>query len=213
MLLESTGPQREAAFERLGQRARVIALDRQSGALGRAVGAERRNDRVATYLEPLVQRSAIAGPLLRVHEEVEHALQHAPNADLGNEVIGRDCPECDNPLVVRWGRYGKFIGCSTFPTCRYTEPWLEKIGVACPECGNDLVERKTRKGRTFYGCSTYPTCEWTSWQRPLPQMCPVCGGLLLQKNGEWAQCQSCEKRVRVDSLPTIEHSEQPESTS
>jgi DNA topoisomerase I len=76
------------------------------------------------------------------------------------------CPDCGSDLVIRWGRYGKFISCSSFPTCRYTEAWLEKIGVKCPEDGGEVVERKTRKGRVFYGCANYPTCQFTSWKRP-----------------------------------------------
>jgi DNA topoisomerase-1 len=73
--------------------------------------------------------------------------------------------------------------------------------VPCPECGNELVERKTRKGRTFYGCSTYPECEWTSWKRPLATPCPVCGGMLIVQNKEWAQCMACEEQVRLDAIP------------
>ncbi len=142
--------------------------------------------------------------------EVVHAFKHAPNAELGSEKIGRECPECGKPLVIRWGRYGKFIGCSDFPTCRYTEPWLEKLGLACPSCGGELVERKTRRGRTFYGCSNYPTCEWTSWKRPHHDPCPVCGGLLIVQNNTWAQCESCEEQVRLDSLPSYQATEQAE---
>ena len=132
--------------------------------------------------------------------ELKHAQQHAPDIDLGSEEVGRACPECGGDLVVRWGRFGKFIGCSNFPECRYTEPWLEKIGVQCPECGGDIVERKTRRGRTFYGCSNYPECEWTSWKRPLPTACPVCGGLMVVKNKDWAQCTQCEEQVRLETI-------------
>jgi DNA topoisomerase-1 len=143
--------------------------------------------------------------------EVEWAHEHVPDVDLGSEEVGRECPECGSPLVIRWGRYGKFIGCSNFPTCRHTEPWLEKIGVRCPDCGGELVERKTRKGRTFYGCSNYPTCEWTSWKRPLPDPCPVCGGLLIVQNGQQAHCQMCGERASLDSLPSSQPSEQAAS--
>lgn len=143
--------------------------------------------------------------------EVEWAREHVPNVELGDEEIGRDCPECGNPLIIRWGRFGKFIGCSDFPTCRYTEPWLEKIGVTCPEDGGELVERKTRKGRTFYGCINYPECEWTSWKRPLPEPCPVCGGLLIVQNKQWAQCIKCEEQVSLESLDSTKTSEQTES--
>ncbi|MFW5940471.1 MAG: type I DNA topoisomerase [Chloroflexota bacterium] len=108
--------------------------------------------------------------------------------------VGRDCPECGSELVYRHGRYGKFIGCSNFPKCRYTEQILDKIGVDCPNCGGDLVVKKTRRGRTFYGCANYPDCEWTSWKRPLQQRCRYCGGLLVQATKEEAECTDCGER-------------------
>ena len=134
---------------------------------------------------------------------LKHARENAPNIDM-TEDVGRVCSECEKgDLVIRWGRYGKFIGCSRFPECRYTEPWLEKLGVDCPNCADgELVERKTRRGRTFYGCTNYPECDWTSWKRPLTDPCPVCGGLLIAQNKEWAQCLNCEEQVRLESLPS-----------
>ena len=120
------------------------------------------------------------------------------------EVIDRACPTCGKPLVIRHGRYGKFIGCSDFPECRYTEPWLERIGVRCPKDGGELVERKTRKGRVFYGCANYPACEFTSWKRPLPQPCPQCGGLLVVENRDHALCTVCGNRVRQSELAAVE---------
>lgn len=141
-------------------------------------------------------------------QELEHAHKHAPDIDLGNEEIGRQCPQCGGDLIIRWGRFGKFIGCANFPECRYTEPWLEKIGVKCPECEDgEIVERKTRRGRTFYGCSNYPECEWTSWKRPLATPCPVCGGLMVVKNKEWAQCTACEEQVRLEKLEPVSEAE------
>lgn len=109
------------------------------------------------------------------------------------EKIGRSCPQCGHDLIIRWGRYGKFISCSNFPECRYTEPWLEKVGVSCPECGGDLIERKTRKGRVFYGCSQYPNCQFTTWKRPVATPCPNCGGLLVISNKRELQCLKCEE--------------------
>ena len=133
-------------------------------------------------------------------QELEHARKHMP-VQRQEEEVGRNCPDCGSPLVVRYGRYGKFIGCSTYPECRYTEPWLEKIGVTCPDCGGDLVEKKTRRQRTFYGCATYPACEFTSWKRPMPLPCPNCGGLLVEQNKQHAQCTQCEERFLRDELP------------
>ncbi len=113
------------------------------------------------------------------------------------EFVGRACPECGSPLIVRWGRYGKFIGCQNYPTCRYTEPWLEKIGVTCPKCGGDIVVKRTRRGRIFYGCAHWPECDFTSWKRPVAQPCPVCGGLLVEVRKGVAQCLTCEEEVVI----------------
>lgn len=142
--------------------------------------------------------------------EVELAFDRVPSVDLGTEEVGRPCPTCGSPLIVRWGRFGKFIGCSKFPTCRYTEPWLERLGIACPQDGGELVERRTRKGKVFYGCANYPECDWTSWKRPLADPCPNCGGLLIVQSKEWAQCANCPEHVRLDTLPSFER-EQAES--
>jgi DNA topoisomerase-1 len=100
---------------------------------------------------------------------------------------------CGSDLVIRYGRFGKFISCSTFPACRHTEPWLEKIGVKCPEDGGEIVERKTRKGRVFFGCANYPTCQFTSWKRPIAAPCPNCGGMLVISNKREVQCLNCEQ--------------------
>ncbi|GMR10775.1 MAG: type I DNA topoisomerase [Anaerolineae bacterium] len=124
--------------------------------------------------------------------QLERARELMPEIKAEPEPIDRMCPESGHQLVIRHGRYGKFIGCSNFPECRYTEPWLEKIGVLCPLDGGELVERRTRKGRTFYGCSNYPECEFTSWKRPEPTPCPNCGGLLVHQNRKHLQCLKCE---------------------
>ncbi|MCX8062571.1 MAG: type I DNA topoisomerase [Anaerolineales bacterium] len=116
------------------------------------------------------------------------------------EPIGRECPDCGKELVVRFGRYGKFISCSGFPDCRYTEAWLEKVGVRCPKCQGEIVERKTRRNRVFYGCANYPQCDFTSWKKPLPAPCPECGGLLVIADKNNAQCLSCEERYPLDEV-------------
>ena len=133
-------------------------------------------------------------------KKVEKAQEDMPVVKSGPEPIGRNCPECGRELVIRYGRYGKFISCSGFPECRYTEPWLEKIGVTCPQDGGDLVERKTRKGRTFFGCDNYPECDFTSWKRPIPQPCPNCQGLLVIANKREVQCLKCEETFLQDNV-------------
>lgn len=132
--------------------------------------------------------------------QVQQADAAIPEMKTGPEPIGRKCPECGNELVIRWGRYGKFISCSNFPDCRYTEAWLEKIGVKCPKDQGEIVERKTRKGRVFYGCANYPACDFTSWKQPLPTPCPSCGGLLVIAKKDLAQCLQCEEAFALDQV-------------
>ena len=132
------------------------------------------------------------------------AEEKIPEMKMELEPVGRACPKCSHDLVIRWGRYGKFISCSNFPECRHTEPWLEKIGVTCPLDGGDVVERKTRKGRTFYGCSNYPECDFTSWKKPLAVPCPNCSGLLVAANKNHAQCTQCEEQFLLDELSVEE---------
>jgi DNA topoisomerase-1 len=131
---------------------------------------------------------------------VKLAEEAMPEVKTEPESAGRACPQCGNDLVIRFGRHGKFIGCSTFPECRYTEPWLEKIGVKCPKDGGEIVERKTRKGRTFYGCANYPDCDYTSWQRPLPRACPHCGGLVVVTSRDLVTCTQCNEQFARDEF-------------
>ena len=137
-------------------------------------------------------------------ERVEYAKKEMPEVETEPTLIGRECPNCGEDLIVRWGRYGKFIGCSNFPDCKHTEPWLEKIGVKCPEDGGEIVKRRTRKGRVFYGCSNYPDCEFSSWKLPLPTPCPVCEGQLVRKNNTLAECLSCETEVPLETVTSEE---------
>jgi len=125
--------------------------------------------------------------------ELDVADKALPKLELKKEpeFVGRDCPLSGHPLVYRQGRFGRFIGCSDFPRCRYTEQVLVKVGVTCPLCGGELIEKRTKRGRVFFGCANYPQCEWTNWKRPLPQPCPVCQGLMIQDNKDTAKCTVC----------------------
>ena len=132
--------------------------------------------------------------------KVSEAEEKMPEQNMGPEPIGRSCPECGNELVTRWGRYGKFISCSNFPACRYTEAWLEKTGVICPTDKGDIVERKTRKGRIFYGCANYPNCDFTTWKRPINRPCPSCAGVLVIQDKRTAQCLNCQEQFVLDTI-------------
>jgi DNA topoisomerase-1 len=97
-------------------------------------------------------------------------------------------------MVVRSGRFGRFLACQSYPECKNTRPL--PVGVRCPEegCGGDLTERRTRKGRLFYGCSRYPECKFATWDRPVPGPCAVCGSpALVEKNARGGHAVKCPR--------------------
>ncbi|MCL4367464.1 type I DNA topoisomerase [Patescibacteria group bacterium] len=99
-------------------------------------------------------------------KKVDETEQKATHVKLEVEKVDKKCPECGKDLVVKYGRFGKFLACSGFPDCKHTESFEEKINAKCPDCGGDIVLRKTKKGRPFYGCSNWPTCKYASWTKP-----------------------------------------------
>lgn len=111
------------------------------------------------------------------------------------EVSEEKCEKCGRNMVVKQGRYGKFLACPGFPECRNTRPLQEKIGVVCPKCGGEIIWRRTKKGRPFYGCSNYPECNFISWQKPSQKDCPVCGTRMVEKQHELV-CPNRECRYR-----------------
>jgi len=137
--------------------------------------------------------------------QLVRAIELMPEVKSEPETLDRICPEDGGQLLIRHGRFGRFVGCSNFPACRYTEPWLEKIGVVCPSDGGELVRRRTRKGRIFYGCANYPQCEFTSWKRPLHVACPSCNGLLVRDGAHDAECQACGDRFSFEAIEISEN--------
>ncbi|MDI3501569.1 MAG: topoisomerase, partial [Thermoanaerobacter sp.] len=98
------------------------------------------------------------------------------------EVTDIKCELCGRNMVVKKGRYGKFLACSGFPECKNTKPLYEKVGVKCPKCGGEIVKKKSKKGRTYYACENAPDCDFILWDKPVEEKCPVCGSLLIEKN-------------------------------
>jgi DNA topoisomerase-1 len=113
------------------------------------------------------------------------------------EATDEVCPKCGKPMVVKFGRFGKFLACSGYPECKYTKSFQVKVGVKCPQCGGDIVQKKSKKKRIFYGCSNYPDCTFAINFKPLPQPCPKCGGLLTVYRGNLAKCTQCAFRGKV----------------
>lgn len=115
-------------------------------------------------------------------ERLEEAREEMDEVQLKEETVDEKCDKCGRPMVVKYGRYGKFLACSGYPECKNTKPYLIKTGVQCPECEDgELVQRKSKKGKVFYGCGNYPDCNFLTWNRPVEKKCPQCGGLMVEK--------------------------------
>jgi DNA topoisomerase-1 len=121
--------------------------------------------------------------------------------------LNETCPECGRPMQVRWGKYGRFIGCSGYPECKNVRP-LDKpvdLNIPCPQCQEgSMHEKKSRRGKIFYGCSRYPECNYATWDRPVAERCPKCGHSILvekvtKRSGRVRSCPqpNCDYRVQV----------------
>ncbi|MCK5212585.1 MAG: topoisomerase DNA-binding C4 zinc finger domain-containing protein, partial [Dehalococcoidia bacterium] len=109
------------------------------------------------------------------------------------------CPNCGKPMIMRSGRFGRFVACTGYPECKTTKPLVKSTGAKCPECGSDIVQKRSKKGKTFYGCSGYPNCKFATNRRPVAKPCPECGKLLVEQGRGKAKCLSCNAVVSADS--------------
>lgn len=115
-------------------------------------------------------------------KDLDHAGVAIPIVEIPLEVSDVPCDKCNDGtmMVIREGRFGKFLACPNFPKCRNTKPILHPIGVKCPKCGADILERKSKTGKVFYGCERYPECDYTTWDKPLNETCPDCGAMMVE---------------------------------
>lgn len=115
-------------------------------------------------------------------KDLDHAGVAIPIVEIPLEVSNVPCDKCNNGtmMVIREGRFGKFLACPNFPKCRNTKPILHPIGVKCPKCGADILERKSKTGKVFYGCERYPDCDYTTWDKPLNEECPECKHMMVE---------------------------------
>ena len=115
-------------------------------------------------------------------KDLDHAGVAIPIVEIPLEVSDVPCDKCNDGtmMVIREGRFGKFLACPNFPKCRNTKPILHPIGVKCPKCGADILERKSKSGKVFYGCEKYPECDYTTWDKPLNEKCPDCGAMMVE---------------------------------
>ena len=130
-------------------------------------------------------------------KDVEKAETEMEKVEIKQEFTGESCPECSSPLVFKLGKFGKFIACSNFPDCRYTNTIQKKVGVICPKCKkHDILEKKSKKGKLFYGCEGFPECDFVSWDKPINRSCPKCENILYEgKKG--VQCAHCDYKEEI----------------
>ncbi len=114
------------------------------------------------------------------NKKLEKAEDEIGKIELEDEVTDEICEKCGKNMVIKYGRYGKFLACPGFPDCKNTKPLLEEVGVKCPYCDGDVVLRRSKKGRMFYGCANFPECDFVSWKKPTGEKCPVCGDFLVE---------------------------------
>ncbi|PKM47634.1 MAG: type I DNA topoisomerase [Firmicutes bacterium HGW-Firmicutes-8] len=137
-------------------------------------------------------------------ETLEKAEKNIGVVEIEDEVSSEVCELCGRNLVVKMGRFGKFLACPGFPQCKNTKPLLEGIGVKCPECGGEVILKRSKKGRRFYGCSKYPECGFVSWDAPTNKKCPQCSSMLVQKSsankGSFLSCvgPQCGYKEKVE---------------
>ncbi|WP_314825691.1 type I DNA topoisomerase [Selenomonas noxia] len=134
-------------------------------------------------LDEVADGSLDKNDLLRnFYDPFEETLKKAESVigevDIPDEVTDIPCDKCGRMMVVKQGRFGKFLACPGFPDCRNAKPLLRDTGVSCPKCGGKIVERKSRRGRSFFGCDNYPACDYTTWDEPQKETCKTCGAFM-----------------------------------
>lgn len=130
-------------------------------------------------------------------KDVEKAESEMEKVEIKQELTGDNCPECSSPLVYKLGKFGKFIACSNFPECRYTNTIQKKVGVTCPKCHkHDVLEKKSKRGKVFYGCEGFPKCDFVSWDKPINRKCPKCNNILFE-NKKGVYCNNCDYKEEL----------------
>ena len=136
---------------------------------------------VSNYYEPIEKNLEVAS------KEIEHI-----NMDEATDEV---CEKCGSPMVIKHGRFGRFLACSNYPDCKNAKPILQKLGIKCPKCGEgDIIVRKSKKGKVFYGCSKYPDCDFVSWDKPTGNKCPDCGSPLVETDKKSKHKEKCSNK-------------------
>jgi len=138
------------------------------------------------------------------------AEEKLPRMKIEDEPTDEICPACGRPMVIKTGRFGRFISCSGYPECKTTRPILKETGAECPKDGGKIVERRSKRGRTFYGCANYPKCDFVSWDRVVPGRCPTCGSHVVEKQRRGGAVTICAANAEHDVASVVESGEPEE---
>ncbi len=130
-------------------------------------------------------------------KDLAKASESMERVKLPDEVTEEVCPNCGKPMVIKTGRFGKFLACSGYPECKTTRSYQIKTGVECPECGSELIEKVNKRKKKFYGCSNYPDCTFATNYKPLKQKCSKCGGFMTLYRQNYARCIKCGNRDKL----------------
>ncbi len=152
---------------------------------------EKELDEVAEGKDTLVKTVRdFYGPF---EKNLEEKYKDVQKKEITNKPTGKSCPQCGAPLIEKLGRFGKFVACSKFPECKYTESLAEnELNIPCPKCSEGkIVMKRTKTKKVFYGCNRYPKCDFALWDKPINEKCPVCGSLLIEK-GKNIKCSNKE---------------------
>lgn len=117
-------------------------------------------------------------------EQLDTAMEKLEKVEIKDEETDIVCEKCGRKMVIKIGRYGKFLACPGYPECNNAKPYFEPVGVSCPKCGGMIQKKKSKKGRTYYGCEHNPECDFVSWDKPAKEKCPQCGSYMLEKGRE-----------------------------
>ncbi|MGR4065204.1 MAG: type I DNA topoisomerase [Vulcanimicrobiaceae bacterium] len=143
--------------------------------------------------------------------ELIEAEKKLPKLELRDEPTNEICPNCARPMVIKTGRFGRFISCTGYPECKTTKPIVKDTGAKCPKDGGAIVERRSKRGRTFFGCANYPNCDFVSWDRVVPEPCPVCGSYVIAKARRGQTVLECkaDKEHDVSSIAKLQGGDEP----
>ncbi len=133
-----------------------------------------------------------------VHD-LDEAEKKLPKVEIKDEPTDEICVNCQRPMVIKTGRFGRFISCTGYPECKTTKAILKDTGATCPKDAGMIVERKSRKGRTFFGCANYPACDFVSWDRVVADPCPECGAYVVAKAKRGVTTFECSKDKTHDT--------------